>query len=230
MLCHRPATSRLALPAPSHSTLCRRSSAALRRAMPSHSKLGRTALCHRTAEPCGTMPSPSGAPQCGEMPCLCESAQCPCYACLHYAAAPQAVSLPCAIAMPSLPRPCIAIHCATLPPALPLHSWPMRRSAYRCPCSAQHCRSITELISAPATPCQASPPPDFVSPGFAKPPRIIAPLWLAAAIHGLTVPCRCQVGQCIAVPSLRWASPCRRFATRTSHCLCAAHLALPPPY
>ena len=38
------------------------------------------------------------------LPCLCESAQCRCLACPHYAAAPRAVSLPCAIAMPSLPR------------------------------------------------------------------------------------------------------------------------------
>lgn len=154
--------------------------------------------------------------------CLADAMQCLAHLCLAFASLRNARATP-VWAMPPRRGPfrCHApLRCRLCPahafrslrnhaPALPLHSWPMRRSAYRCPCSAQHCRSITELISAsaahsqaPAAPCQASPPPDFGPPGSAKPPRIIAPLWLAAAIHGLTVPCRCQAGQCIAVPSL----------------------------
>ena len=177
------------------------------------------------------MPPLSGAAPCGGMPCrceairresplrLCESAQCRCLACPHYAAAPRAVSLPCAIAMPSLPRRSVASLCGAMPQqsdsmrllAHALRIGAMPRLGYAVPqhCRAMadaevrpalpmrfravRCRSITELISAsaahskaPAAPCQTSPP------------RFIAPLWLAAAIHGLTVPCRCPAGQCLA--------------------------------
>ena len=121
-----------ALPPPSESMRCRRRAAQLR------------------------------AGQCLAVARRCESAHCRCLACPYYAAAPQAVELPCAIAMPSLSR---------RSPATQRLAHALRIGAMPVPCATmpQHCRSIhgqsgDAPIVAPAAPCQASPPHCQASP------------------------------------------------------------------
>ena len=157
----------------------------------------------------------------------------------------------------SAPRPCVAIHCATMP--LLRHATP------------QHCRSIhgqsgvAPIVAhaahsiAPAAPCQSSPTPCQSMPNAAKPspcqsmlrhhiakprPCVASPChrtallchrvapnaaqFLAIALQVRATQRLCQAWQSLLCPCL--TSLRRRFATRTSHCLCAAHLALPPPY
>ena len=94
-------------------------------------------------------------------------------------------------------------------PALPLHSWPKRRRAYRCP------RGSVPSIAT------ALPSLAHALPVRAAAARAHAAQCLAHALQVEATQRLCQAWQSLL---------CRRFATRTSHCLCAAHLALPPPY
>ena len=236
--CSASATSRLALPAPCRSTLCRRSPAASRRTMPSHSK----------SRPNYSLPTPSESIRCrcraaqlraGEclavaklncadaqrsLPCLCESAQCRCLACPHYAAAPRAVSLPCAIAMPSLPR---------RSPATQRLAHAFRFIAQPCPCYATQCPSIAAPFMAKAE-LRLSLPMQRT----ALPPRLRANHRRRRANRCLTQLSRRRANRCTAtaLPSLAHASHRPALPSRSAqrraiprHCLAGPSIATPLP-
>lgn len=137
----------------------------------------------------------------------------------------------------SAPRPRVAIHCATMPllrHAMPQHCRSIHGQSGVAPIVAHAAHSI-----APAAPCQSSPSPCQSMPRhrIAKPrPCVASPCHRTALLCHRVAPNAAQfLAHALQVRATQrlcqaWQSLlCPRFATRTSHCLCAAHLALPPP-
>lgn len=190
----RAAVQRFAIALPS--TLCRRFDSQ-RRALPTPSESIR---CHcRAAQlragECLAVAKLNCADAQRSLLCLCESAQCRCLACPHYAAAPRAVELPCAIAMPSLPR---------RSPATQRLAHALRFIAQPCPCYATQRPSIATPFMAKAE-VRLSLPAQLT----AKPPHCRAKLRHRGSVPSIALASRCYAAArfCDSVPRHRIAKP-----------------------
>lgn len=196
------------------STLCRRSSAATRRAMPLHSK----------TRPNCALPTPSESLLCHRRAAQLRAGKCLALAKRHR-------STPLRVC--AMPMPCLSALCrrtdgrfAAMRHCDAVFAPPLHCSSARCLCVAHRSDAPAGLCSAPALPGQAqsgdAPIVATAAPCQASPPHCRAKLchrvapnaaqFLAIALQVQATQRLCQAGQCTAVPSL-----------------CDAHLALPRP-
>ena len=112
-------------------------------------------------------------------------------------------------------------------PALPGHSWPKRRRAYRCLCSAQHCPRGSVPIIADAVPIDAPPPHCQASPMRCQSVLSHRPALPSRSAQRRAIPRHCLAGLSNATPLPSVAVSAVPLLNVTSPSLCDADFTLP---